>query len=324
MTAQTLIDQITRLIEAELRALDRATQQNHLSVRRSVLAGSRSMWDKAAVHAPKVSIETGSIQYVSYTEAMKYGRYEKLTKDVNGIVRRGMLTDISNLEYHGKRVYELQYNGMAWVYQQGYGLPITGGVKVPLVAQAVYSDFYGRAFDATLRKNWALYADDIMAAVTRELRQGHSYTQLAKVIQDRTDRSYSDSLRVAQTEAARIQAMAREDTLGLLDEAGVEYKKYWISTIDSATREDHQQMDGEFADANGIFHLPSGASGPEPTLTGSPGDDINCRCTSGTTIDGQRPEERRIRGEGIVPYETYAQRLERKADIPLTALRRAR
>jgi hypothetical protein len=326
MTAADLSKQIARLIEAELRKMDAATRANYISVRRSVLAGAKSMWDVAAV-TPRISTETGGMVYVDKSAAMKYGRFDKLTEEVKGITKKGLLTDISNLEYHGKRVYELQYTGDAWVYQQGYGLPITGGVKVPLVAKAVYSDFYGRSFEDTLRKNWALYADDILAGITRELNQGHSYTQMAKVIQARTDRSYADSLRVSATEAHRIQAMASVDTDALLDELEIPFRKIWVATVDNVTRDDHAQMDGEEADedgAEGIFTLPDGARGLAPGLTGTPQNDIRCRCDYVKSIAGIKPTERRIRGEGIVPYETFTQRLERKADIPLRDLRAAK
>ena len=323
MTAQTLINQIDRLINAQYAALDRATRANLISVRKSVLAGAKSMWDKAAV-TPFLSEETGVMTYVSRSEAFKYGRFEKLTEDVKGAVRVGAVTDIRNLEANGKRVYELQYNGYAWVYNQGYGLPVTSGVKVPLVAQAVYSDFYGNRFDALLRKHWERYADDILSTVRRDLNQGKSYFQLAKDIQKTTDQQYNRVLTVARTEAHRIQSMSYVDSLGLLDEVGAEYGQMWVATIDDKTRDDHREMDGQMADKNGIFHLPSGASGPAPGLTGNAADDINDRCTAVVIIDGQKPTERRIRGEGIVPFETFSQRLKDNGNIPLSALRKAR
>jgi hypothetical protein len=208
------------------------------------------------------------------------------------------------------RVYELEHNGMAWVYNQAYGLPITGGVKVPLVAQAVYSDFYGRDFVKTLQKNWAAYADNILALANRELNQGASYSQIAKGIVDLSNRSYADSLRVAATESHRIQTMAFEDSLGLLDEAGADYGKAWSAAIDDRTRQDHVDMDGVEAADDGIFTLPDGSTGPGPGLTGSAAQDINCRCSAVAIIAGQRPTERRIRGEGIVPFETFSERLE--------------
>jgi hypothetical protein len=84
-------------------------------------------------------------------------------------------------------------------------------------------------------------------------------------------------------------------------------------------------MDGEPADEDGIFTLPDDSTGPAPGLINGPaGQNINCRCSYFKEIDGIKPTERRIRGEGIVPYETFTQRLGRGADIPLRDLRAAK
>jgi len=323
MTAQTLIDQINKLIEAEIAKLDKVTAANYLSIRKSVLASVRSMWDKAKI-TPRVSVDTGLMTYVDRAEAYKYGRYDKLTADVKGVTRRGLLTDISNIEYHGKRVYELEYNGMAWVYNQGYGLPITGGARVPLIAAAVYSDYSGNTFGETLKKNWAVFTDDILSTVARDLNQGKSYYQAAKDLQALTDSNYARALRVARTEAHRIQTSAYLDGLALLDEVGSSYTKMWVSSIDSATRDAHQTLDGKEADNRGMFTSPVGGRGPAPGQMNNAADDINCRCSAVTLINGERPTERRIRGEGIVPFESYAERLDRGGDIPISRLRAAK
>jgi SPP1 gp7 family putative phage head morphogenesis protein len=308
VTAADLNKQIDRLINAQYAQLDREVRRNLMSVRKQVMAGASSMWEKAGIE-PVKNVTTGVTAYVSKPEAVKYGRLEKLQGEIKGIARVGAMTDIRNLEYNGMRVYELQHNGAAWVYQQGYGLPVTDGVKVPLVAQAVYSDFYGHTFEHLLRRNWAQFADDIDATILRGLNQGKSYSQLGREIRQRTDRAYSDSLRVARTEAHRIQAMAHEDSLGLLDEVGAEYVKVWVATIDNRTRDDHAMMDGEEADKDGIFTLPSGATGPGPGLTLSAQDDINCRCTWILKLNGELPEQRRVRGEGLVPYQTFSEKV---------------
>jgi hypothetical protein len=213
---------------------------------------------------------------------------------------------------------------MAWVYNQGYGLPITGGARVPLVAAAVYSDYSGNTFGETLQKNWAVFTDDILSTVARDLNQGKSYYQAAKDLQALTDSNYAKALRVARTEAHRIQTSAYLDGLALLDEVGSNYTKMWVSSIDSATRDAHQSLDGEEADSRGMFTSPAGGRGPAPGQMNNAADDINCRCGVVTLIDGVRPTERRIRGEGIVPFETYTERLDRGGDIPVSRLRAAK
>lgn len=321
MTAQTLIDKIKKIIDSEFAILDKETKKNYLSVRKSVLAGLASMWDKAAIQ-PRKNVTTGQIEYVSRAEAFKYNRFKVFEDEVKGISKKGLLTDISNLEYQGMRIYQLQYNGYSWVYNQAYGLPLTGGVRVPLVASAIYSDTVGQTFIENLNKRWAAYADNIITMTIRDLNAGKSYYQAARDVQAVTDSSYSDALRIARTEAHRIQTQSYLDNLGLLDEIGVDYQKMWISTIDDRTRDAHQSLDGKMADKNGIFTSSAGGVGPAPGQMSTAADNINCRCEAVTIIDGEKPTERRIRGEGIVQFETYQERLDRGGDIPISQLRK--
>lgn len=323
MTVQDLYNKINDLIDAELSKLDSLTKVNYMARRAAILGSVRDLWDSAAINPRKDDI-IGNITYVSRAEAFKYGRMDKLNALVTEQAKLGALTDISNLEKQGVKLYATQYDGYAWVYSQGYALPITGGAKVKLVAEALYSDFYGAAFDRTVRKNLGLFAEDILATVTRGLNQGNAYSKIAKALTEVTDRSYANALRVARTEAGRIQSQAYLDGLALLDEVGAEYGEMWMSTIDSSTRADHITMDGEEADENGIFHLPGGATGPAPRMTGVAKQDIACRCTAVTIINGEKPKERRVRGEGIVPYETYRERLDRGGYIPVLEVRKAR
>lgn len=323
MTAQDLYDQINNLIDAELSKLDSLTKSNYMARRAAILGAVRDLWNAAAIN-PRKDDMVGNIVYVSRSEAFKYGRMDKLNALVNEQAKLGALTDISNLEKQGIKLYTTQYDGYAWAYSQGYALPITGGAKVQLVADALYSDFYGASFDATVRKNLGQFAENIISTVTRGLNQGNAYSKIAKALTEVTDRSYSNALRVARTEGGRIQSQAYIDSLQLLDEVGAEYGKMWQSTVDSDTRPDHVSMDGEQADKDGVFHLPNGATGPAPRMTGSASQDINCRCTSVTIINGEKPTERRIRGDGIVPYETYRERLARGGDIPVREVRGSR
>lgn len=323
MTVHDLYNQINDLIDAELSKLDSLTKANYVARRAAILGAVRDLWDVASIN-PRKDDMIGNVVYVSRSEAFKYGRMDKLNALVNEQAKLGSLTDISNIEKQGIKLYTTQYNGYAWAYSQGYSLPITGGAKVPLVSAAIYSDFYGASFDVTVRKNLGQYAEDIISAVTRGLNQGNAYSKIAKALTEVTDRSYSNALRVASTEGGRIQSQAYIDSLQLLDDVGAEYGKMWQSTIDDKTRATHIEMDGNLADKDGVFHLPDGATGPAPRMTGSARNDIFCRCSSLTIINGESPKVRRVRGEDIIPYETYRQRLDRGGDIPVSAVRKAR
>jgi len=324
MTVQSLLDEIEALIEKELDSLDALTKANYLARRKAILAGTRDLWDLAAIPAKK-DATIGNVTYVSKAEAFKYGRMDKLNDLITEQARLGAMVDISNLEVGGVKIYATQYDGYAWAYKEGYGLPLTGGVKIPLVSEALYDDFYGKAFDQTVRDNLGSYADNVLSTVTRELNQGSSYAKIAEKLTGVTDKAFNKALTVARTEAGRIQSQAYVDSLLLLDDLGVKYGKMWLSTVDSKTRPSHIAMDGEEADKDGVFHLSDPqATGAAPRMTGVGSHDINCRCRAVTIIDGVKPSERRIRGEGIVPFETFKERLARGGSVPVSAVKKAR
>jgi hypothetical protein len=328
MTAQDLFDQIQQLIQDELAKIDKQTMQNYMARRKAITEAARTVYDSATIRA-HLDPTIGNTIYVSKAEAFKYGRMDKLNDLVTEQAKLAGLTDISNLEKGGVKLYETGYDGYAWAYSQGYGLPITGGAKVRLVAEALYSNFYGAVFDQTVKRNLANWPDDIISTMTRELNQGKGFGSIAGKIAESTNRQYWQALRVAKTEGGRIASQASLDSLALLDEVGAEYGKLWVHKVEAASksytpREDHIDMDGEPADANGIFHLPSGATGPEPRMTGNAADDINCSCFAVAVIAGERPTERRVKDAGIIPYETYREREARGGSIPIREVRNAR
>lgn len=328
MTAQDLFDKIQELIAEEIASAESAIKANYLARRKAIIEAARSVYDSATIKA-HLDPAVGNMVYVSKAEAMKYGRMAKLNDLVTEEAKLAGLTDISNLEKAGVKIYETGYDGYAWAYSQGYGLPITGGAKIRLVAEALYSDFYGASFDKTIKKNLKNWPDDIISMMTRELNQGHGFGQIAAKIADSTNKEYWRALRVARTEGARIGSQADLDSLALLDEVGAEYGKMWVHKIEGASksyepRELHLDMDGREADKDGIFELPDGATCQAPRLTGDPAHDCNCTCTFVTIINGERPTERRIKGSGIVPYEQYRLREARGKDIPIREVRNAR
>lgn len=323
MTSADLFKKIDELVEAYIVSMEKAERAIYMANRTAILEATRKVWDAAAV-APAKSAEVGNVVYVSRAKAFQYGRIDKLNDLISEEAKKAAIADISNIEVNGVNIYATQYDGYAWAYSQGYALPITGGAKVKLVADALYSDFSGMAFDERVKKNLGVYADDILGTVTRGLNQGYSYQKIAKELAQSVDRQYKSALTVARTEGGRIQSRAYLDSLALLDEVGAEYGKMWDATIDDKTRAMHQQMDGVMADKDGIFHLPDGATCPAPHYTGVAKHDINERCVAVTIINGQKPTERRIRGEGIVPYETYTERLERGGEIPMRDVKNAR
>lgn len=308
MTVYDLIKQINELIDNEYFQVDKALRAAYITRRNDIQAYIKTLWEVAAID-PKKNNQTGGVAYVSKSKAVSYGRLKKLQDQIKEIGKLGYLEDLTTLENAGISIYDLQYQGFGWAYSQGYGLPLTGGVKVKLVADALSSDFYGLTMAENLKKNWGNYLTQIDGAIIRGLNQGNSYSKIAEEIARVTNSQYKNAYTVAATQAHAMQSQAFLDSVDLLKTAGEEDSgKEWLATIDSKTRPDHREMDGEKADQDGIFHLPDGSTAPAPGLTGVAKQDIHCRCTTLIILPGvEHPKNRRV-GNDIVPFTTWKEK----------------
>jgi len=138
------------------------------------------------------------------------------------------------------------------------------------------------------KKDKAWNQKKIAAAVAQGILQGTSIPKLAKRIA--TDIGYSNMdamIRYARTAMTGAQNAGRMDALHRAKGLGVKVKKQWLATLDSRTRDSHQQMDGVTVDVDEEFKTPLGSKMQYPgDLAGKPGDIWNCRCTMVYQYDG--------------------------------------
>lgn len=163
----------------------------------------------------------------------------------------------------------------------------------------------------TLSKRLYQNTDKLAKATTRSLLQGaidgKGYAYVAKRIADLTEADYRRALRIARTEGGRASSMATQKGYEEVKKFGIDMKKQWVSTLDGKTRDSHQDMDGQIAEIEDDFESPvTGAKGQGPRLMGRASEDINCRCTTITVIDGISPELRLDNETGeVIQNMTY-------------------
>ena len=121
----------------------------------------------------------------------------------------------------------------------------------------------------------------IAGAVTQGVIQGDSIPKLAKRIATQTGETNMKAMnRYARTAMTSAQNAGRMEMLHRAKGMGIDVKKKWLATLDSRTRDSHQEMDGETADVDEDFKTPLGSHMKCPgDMAGKPGDVWNCRCT---------------------------------------------
>lgn len=226
----------------------------------------------------------------------KYNRLSKFEKALNAEI--GKLTRSTN---------QITREGITKTYMENYfryGHMISTEAIVPLS----YSSVSKNKLDAILfneldlikwsernRNNNHVMARQIKEELMQGMVQGRSYGQIAKKITERTNVGANKSIRIAQTEMHRASQQGQIESMRTAESQGVSMKKRWVSTLDDRTRDEHADLDGKEFDIEEEFTNSKGDKAISPSQFGNPADDINCRCTMITVVNGISPSLRRAR-----------------------------
>lgn len=110
--------------------------------------------------------------------------------------------------------------------------------------------------------------------------------------------------RYARTAMTGAQNAGRQEMLEEASEDGIKVKKKWIATLDSRTRDSHQDLDGQVVDADEPFEVEVDGEMLEIMFPGDPSAEpclvYNCRCTLGYVVEGyERKGQRRAYKEWV-------------------------
>ena len=258
---------------------------------------------------------------LSYAEAAKYNRLVALESQIN--------TELRKLGIRATNITRRDLGDLFGesYYRTGYIIDTAGR---QMGAATSWSLLNPRVIEAaiqmpisglTLNERLALRRSEIIWRVKQEITQGlirgEGYAPIARRLRQTFEGDAVKSLRVVQTEAHRVQNEGRWLAGDRGREQGIEMQKKWRATLDDRTRDTHATMDGQVVGMDDDFTSPSGATAPYPGAFGVAAEDINCRCGFLYVIEGLAPTVRRVRGEGIVEYQTYSEW--RDAKLPKAA-----
>lgn len=176
---------------------------------------------------------------------------------------------------------------------------IRQSILMPVDGMTLSDRLYGRDLPK-LKSN-------IKQNITLGLIQGLGYAEIARNISNSTQESMKSTMRIVRTESGRITSMATQQGQEESKDMGIKIEKRWDSTHDDRTREDHQELDGQTVDVDKPFKI-GVYEAMQPRLFGVAKEDINCRCTTVSVIEGFAPEFKRdnITGE-VNKIMTYKQ-----------------
>ena len=186
------------------------------------------------------------------------------------------------------------------------------GLDKEFVSKSVTQPIAGRTLSNRLYASRNKLANRATSELRNGMMMGLSYGEIAKSIQGHTEANYKQAMRIARTEGGRLRSLAKQEAYTEAKAMGIDLQKQWYASMDRRTRSSHQLLDGQTVAIDEDFVSPlSGAKGKGPRLLGRAGEDINCRCTTITIVDGIAPDSR-LTKEGNnkykkVPFMSYKQ-----------------
>lgn len=117
----------------------------------------------------------------------------------------------------------------------------------------------------------------IAGEISRGISTGMMYSEIARNVAGYANIPKNNAMRIARTEAHRIQSKAALDAQFKAKEKGADVVKQWDAALDGKTRDSHRKLDGQIRELEEEFEvgthkamMPGGFNVPE--------EDINCRC----------------------------------------------
>lgn len=218
--------------------------------------------------------------------------------------------------------YKESFYRHAYAIDQAGGMALSWGqIPEDAVKAAVESGYSKLASSKAMARSRSGTVEKVRREIALSVIRGDSYDTLARRISDAlgvrvagrkaeyTDRgAAARSLTVARTEGQRVLAEGQAEATRRAAELGCEIETVWDATLDGRTRPAHGALDGRPKDdPEKGWDVPGIGWVSAPLHSGVASFDINCRCRMRDRIKGYPPEERYVRGDGIKPYQTYAE-----------------
>lgn len=187
--------------------------------------------------------------------------------------------------------YKESYFKTAQTIQKGVDIAIDFKLVRPeMIKSAINTPMDGKMYSSRIWDNQTKMINILRDNLTEGMEQGYDIKKLAQNISDTMGSSAYNSMRLVNTETARVVNSAQTE---IYKNSGVVEKVMWSSTIEGNTCDDCASRDGE------MYDLDNAPSIPEDSHP-------NCRCCLIPVVDGWKPTERYDQSKGtVMDYKTF-------------------
>lgn len=161
---------------------------------------------------------------------------------------------------------------------QGQGIPLVFPIDQEQVVAAIQHETkLSEPLYTALGKDVVDLRKKIAGEISRGISSGQMYSEIARNISSWALIPKNNAMRIARTEAHRIQCKASMNACYKAKEKGADVVKQWDAALDSKTRDTHRELDGQIRELDEPFEV-AGMKAMMPGGFNRPEEDINCRC----------------------------------------------
>ena len=204
--------------------------------------------------------------------------YQKALKDqVSAILEQLHNNEFETVSEYLAQSYEDGFIGTMYDLQ-GQGIPLIIPIDQEQVVAAIQHETkLSESLYMALGKDTKVLSKKISGEISRGISNAVMYSEIARNIAAWGRIPMNNAMRIARTEAHRIQIQATADAQRKAKENGADVVKQWDSALDKKTRKSHRELDGQIRELDEPFEV-NGHKAMQPGGFGRPEEDINCRC----------------------------------------------
>ena len=242
----------------------------------------------------------------------KYARLTNLEKKIKIYIQSLGNSNISTLKKDLREQYRQMYYFNFYDFERRLKVGISFNLlDTDAVLKALENPFDRVGFVVREKENQRALVLRLQQELSLGLVRGEGFAEISERISNTFDISLNNSLRIVRTEGHRVREEANFDSIKDAKELGINLKKEWRATLDERTRDSHQSLDGQIKEVEEEFEI-RGEKASRPGSFGIAREDINCRCTIRSVVDGYNNKFERASMTGYTSFKTYKEWQEKK------------
>lgn len=256
---------------------------------------------------------TDNAENLSFSTRLEVERLFSVVKDIDIILSSSYPSIEEVIKAYSAGQARQGYYGVWYSLEQSQNIVL----QLPLinhdyVMNLVNAPIAGKRLSKRLYQYRDKLAEKVTQNIITGLFEGKSYAEIARRVNEETEASYKQALRLARTEGGRTQSTTTQKGYVEAKKKGIDIQKRWLATLDKKTRHDHRELDGQTIEVDEKFSI-RGHTAKGPRLFGVASEDVNCRCTTIEVIDGISPELRKDNeSKEMIKYKNYDEWLNSK------------